>query len=157
MSQPITVTEARALLVAYVNAIDRGELKRWPEFFTDEAVYRITTHENEERGLPLSIMLCSNRAMRFDRLESLERANVFEPHRYRHVMGDTEIVSAGPGRATLRTSFVCVRIMVDGDTTLFVSGEYRDELVRGDGGLALAARTVVLDQSRIDTLIAIPL
>lgn len=157
MKQAITAAEVRPLLLDYVSAIDREQFQRWPEFFTETAVYRITTLENEERGLPLSIMLCNNQAMRFDRLEALERANVFEPHRYRHILSDTEVLATDPTRATLRTSFICVRIMADGDTMLFVSGEYRDEVVRVDAALRFAARTVVLDQSRIDTLIAIPL
>ena len=36
-------------------------------------------------------------------------------------------------------------------------GEYLDEVVREDGALRFRSKTVVLDQSRIDTLIAIPL
>lgn len=154
---PITAAEARALLVRYVNAIDRMELAAWPGFFPEDGVYRITTLENEERGLPLSIMLCSNRAMLYDRLEAIERANVYEPQRYRHVLSDTELVASDASGATLRTSFLCARIMATGESDLFVSGEYRDRVVRTPDGLAFASRTVVLDQSRIDTLIALPL
>lgn len=149
---------ARRLLRDYANAIDRGELGRWPEFFTERATYRITTRDNHERGMPLSIWLCSNRAMLYDRLEAIERANVFEPHRYRHILSDSELVQASGEEARLRTSFICVRIMDHGDTMLFVSGEYVDRIVREEGsGLRFAERTVVLDQSRVDTLIALPL
>jgi len=156
MQNQITEVEARTLLRDYANTIDRGNLEDWPSFFTDNCVYRIATRENEERGFPLSIMLCNNRSMLFDRIESTETANVFEPHRYRHILSDTEIVDGSGDALKTRTGFICVRIMVDGSTMLFLSGEYHDEIVRENGRCLYRSKAVVLDQSRIDTLIAIP-
>jgi anthranilate 1,2-dioxygenase small subunit len=150
-------TAARALLRDYVNALDRGALTTWPTLFTDDCVYRITTRENQERGFPLSIMLCNNRAMLFDRIEATEKANIFEPHSYRHILSDSEVVSHSGDALTIRTSFLCVRTMHDGSMMLFVTGEYVDEVVIEDGHCRYRAKNVVLDQSRIDTLIAIPL
>jgi hypothetical protein len=40
---------------------------------------------------------------------------------------------------------------------LFTAGKYVDELVKQDGRCLFSSKTVVLDHSRIDTLIAIPL
>ena len=56
------------------------------------------------------------------------------------------------------TPFVVVRIMRGGETSLFATGRYLDELVI-DGGdtLRLASRVVVCDSHNIDTLLAIPL
>ena len=157
MGGEVTEAAARALLRDYALTLDRGPLSSWPTFFTDPCLYRITTRENEERGYPLSIMLCNNRPMLFDRIEATEKANIYEPHTYRHILSDTEVVAQGPGGLSTRTSFLCVRIMHDGATTLFVSGEYVDEVIQEDGRARYRAKTVVLDQSRIDTLIAIPL
>jgi anthranilate 1,2-dioxygenase small subunit len=55
------------------------------------------------------------------------------------------------------TSFTCVRTMLDGRMTLFAAGRYRDDIVLDEGQCRFRSRTVVLDSSRIDTLIAIPL
>lgn len=153
----LSETAARSLLRDYVNALDRGTLRIWPTLFTQDAVYRIATRENEERGLPLPIMLCSNRAMLFDRIEATEKANIFEPHSYRHIISDSEIVARSDDALTIRTGFFCVRTMHDGTMMLFVTGEYVDEVVLDEGRCRYRAKTVVLDQSRIDTLIAIPL
>lgn len=153
----ITQAEARALLRDYVNAIDRGRLGEWPNFFVEACSYRITTRENEERGFPLSIMLCNNRAMLFDRIEATEKANIFEPHSYRHILSDSEVVSESATALTMRTSFLCVRIMHSGETMLFVCGEYVDEIVRQQGRCLFRSKRVVLDSSKIDTLIAIPI
>src|SRR5262249_37836374 len=59
MQVMITKSEARNLLCEYIATIDRGKLREWPNFFAETCVYRIATRENEERGLPLSIMLCN--------------------------------------------------------------------------------------------------
>jgi anthranilate 1,2-dioxygenase small subunit len=153
----VTPLDARALLSDYTYALDAGRLADWPTFFTADGLYRITTRENLERGYPLSIMLCDNRNMLYDRVEATEKANIFEPHYYRHVLSDSQPMESKDGAYAARTSFICVRTMLDGSSMLFCSGEYLDEVVREDGVCRFRSKTVVLDQSRIDTLIAIPL
>lgn len=153
----ITEAEARRHQAAYAYAIDEGPLSDWPTFFTDPCLYRITTRVNEERKMPLSIMLCDNHAMLFDRVEAVEKANVFEPHFYRHILSDSRVLAAEEDSLTLETSFICVRSMLDGRMDLFTAGKYVDQLVKQDGRCLFKSKTVVLDHSRIDTLIAIPL
>jgi len=149
--------KARALLAEYAASLDDGRLAEWPMFFTVDGLYRITTRENRSRGLPLSIMLCDNRNMLYDRVEATEKANIYEPHYYRHVLSDSRVTKQEDEVLHVSTSFLCVRTMLDGSSILFVSGEYLDEVVRDEGKLRYRSKTVVLDQSRIDTLIAIPL
>jgi anthranilate 1,2-dioxygenase small subunit len=75
---------------------DEGPLTDWPTFFTETCLYRITTRQNEERNMPLSIMLCDNHAMLYDRVEAIEKANIFEPHYYRHVLSDSRMLRSAP-------------------------------------------------------------
>ena len=78
------------LMTEYVHAIDDDRLEDWPGFFTDPCIYRIATRDNEERGLPASLVYCDSRAMLLDRVVSVRHANVFEPHRYRHMVSAVE-------------------------------------------------------------------
>src|SRR5947199_1436981 len=71
----------------YVQAIDGNKLEAWPDFFTEDGRYRVTTAENVERGLPLGFIHATSRAMLRDRVRSLREANVYEPQRYRHLIG----------------------------------------------------------------------
>jgi anthranilate 1,2-dioxygenase small subunit len=153
----ITEAEARQHQAAYTYTIDEGPLSDWPTFFTDPCLYRITTRMNEERKMPLSIMLCDNHAMLFDRVEAVEKANIFEPHFYRHILSESRVLAAEEDSLTLETSFICVRSMLDGRMDLFTAGKYVDRVVKQDGRCLFKSKTVVLDHSRIDTLIAIPL
>jgi anthranilate 1,2-dioxygenase small subunit len=156
-SRRLTEAEVRQHQAAYTYAIDEGPLSDWPKFFTDPCLYRITTRQNEERKMPLSIMLCDNHAMLYDRVEAIEKANIFEPHVYRHILSDSRVRSAQDDSITLETSFICVRSMLDGRMDLFAAGKYVDQVVKQDGHCLFKSKTVVLDHSRIDTLLAIPL
>jgi 3-phenylpropionate/cinnamic acid dioxygenase small subunit len=147
------------LLARYVHAIDDDRLENWPGFFTENGRYRITTAENHERGLPLSIIYADSRAMLADRVSALRHANIYEAQRYRHTVSSTlvERVDADTARAT--SNFQVVRIMHTGESILFASGRYLDRiLLKGEGGETMfEERVVVLDSRAIDTLLAIPI
>ncbi len=144
------------LQLDYAAALDNDELERWPDFFTADGLYRITNAGNEARGLPIGIVHCTGRAMMHDRVLSLREANVYEAQRYRHVLS-LPVVARNGEALTATTSFHVARIMQDGETMLFATGEYRDVLVPDGDGLMFKQRVVVLDSERIDTLLAIPI
>jgi len=145
------------LLARYVHALDDDRLEEWPDFFAEKALYRITTAENFERKLPLSIVFADSRAMLRDRVSALRHANIYEAQRYRHSVSSTliERVTADSVRAT--SNFHVARIMHTGETLLFATGRYFDR-IRLEGGAAwFEEKTVVLDSRSVDTLLAIPL
>jgi anthranilate 1,2-dioxygenase small subunit len=152
-----TLAEARQLLAACTYVLDEGPLTDWPSFFTETCLYRITTRQNEERNMPLSIMLCDNHAMLYDRVEAVEKANIFEPHYYRHVLSDSHMLRTTPDSVWMETSFICVRTMLDGRMSLFAAGKYVDEIIAQADLCLFRSKVVVLDPSQVDTLIAKPL
>ena len=46
------------LMAGYVHLIDDDRLEEWPDLFTDDGIYRVTTRENIELGLPASLIFC---------------------------------------------------------------------------------------------------
>jgi anthranilate 1,2-dioxygenase small subunit len=72
-------------------------------------------------------------------------------------LSDSRVLSSHEDSMVLETSFICIRSMLDGRMDLFTAGKYLDHVVRQDGRCLFKSKTVVLDHSRIDTLIAIPL
>jgi anthranilate 1,2-dioxygenase small subunit/terephthalate 1,2-dioxygenase oxygenase component beta subunit len=143
----------------YVQAIDDNKLELWPDFFLENGRYRVTTAENFDRGLPLAMIYATSRAMLRDRVRSLRDANVYEAQRYRHIVGPALLGPRDSGNVRAQTSFIIARVMHTGETMLFASGRYHDEIVLdGEGrATAFAEKTVVLDSRLIDTLLAIPL
>jgi anthranilate 1,2-dioxygenase small subunit len=150
--------QVQDLLARYVEAIDEDKLEAWPDFFVEHGRYRVTTAENVERDLPLALIYATSRAMLRDRVRALREANVYEAQRYRHVIGAPVIERHG-GEVRARTSFIVVRIMHTGETTMFATGRYLDRVVfgEGDGQARFAEKVVILDSRQIDTLLALPL
>ena len=139
----------------YVHALDTGELEAWPDFFTDQGKYRITTAENEARGLPLPVLYAEGRAMLNDRIASLRHANIYEPQRYRHLVSAVLLEQESAGMVKSSANFVVIRIMENGETLLFASGRYVDRIALPE--LRYEERVVICDSRRFDTLLAIPL
>jgi anthranilate 1,2-dioxygenase small subunit len=139
----------------YAHALDADRLEAWPDFFTEDGRYRVTTAENEERGLPLPVLYAEGRGMLRDRVASLRHANIYEPQRYRHMVSATVIEPVDQQHVKSTSSFLVIRVMQDGETLLFASGRYVD-LIRVPG-MQYTERVVVCDSRRFDTLLAIPL
>jgi 3-phenylpropionate/cinnamic acid dioxygenase small subunit len=149
--------QVQDLNARYAQAIDDNKLEAWPDFFTEQGRYRVTTAENFERDLPLGMIYATSRAMLRDRVRSLRDANVYEAQRYRHIVG-TPLLAVGEGGAVqAQTSFIIARIMHTGETALFATGRYQDRIVLDGGEARFAEKIVILDSRLIDTLLAIPL
>lgn len=146
-----------AFNAAYADAIDSGALEQWPSFFTEHCSYRITNVENERDGLPAGIIFADSRAMLEDRIAALREANIYERHRYRHLLGIPLVESADEHGAVARTPFMVARIMHTGETLLFVTGAYHDRFEKVGARLLLAERIAVCDSTVTDTLLALPL
>jgi 3-phenylpropionate/cinnamic acid dioxygenase small subunit len=142
----------------YIQAIDDNRLEAWPDFFTEQCRYLVTTAENVEQGLPLGLIYATSRAMLRDRVRSLREANVYEAQRYRHVIGPPLTEPGEGSELVTRTNFIIVRVMQAGETMIFASGQYKDRIVfTASGGARFAEKVVILDSRQVDTLLAIPL
>ena len=141
----------------YAQAIDDNRLEAWPDFFTEQGRYRVTTAENVERGLPLGLIHATSRAMLRDRVRSLRDANIYEAQRYRHAVSSVLVESVEAGVVRASSNFQVVRIMHTGESTLFATGRYLDRIRTEISGLRFEERIVVLDSRAVDTLLAIPI
>ena len=146
-----------ALMADYVHCIDGDRLEEWPGFFVDGGTYAVTTRENHELGLPMSILYCKGQGMLRDRIAALRSANIYEPQVYCHIVGAVKVLESVAGEHHTLANFTVTRTMADGAMALFACGRYVDRIVEDAGVLRFRDRLVVLDSRRIDTLLAIPL
>ena len=75
--------------------------------------------------------------MLIDRVTALRQANIFEPHRYRHIVGPIRIEQIDATVAQVRSNFIAVRIMHDGEMGLFAAGRYLDRIASDEPALPL--------------------
>jgi anthranilate 1,2-dioxygenase small subunit len=149
--------ELEQLYTDYVHCLDDDELERWPDFFTDDCFYRVTSAENYEAGMPLGLIHATSRNMLKDRVSALREANIYEPQRYRHLVSSIKIVEELGETLNLVANFLVVRTMQEGDMILFAAGRYVDQVKHENGAWKFARKTVVLDSRQIDTLLALPI
>ncbi len=131
--------------------------ERWPDFFTEDCFYRVTSAENYEAGLPLGLIYATSRNMLKDRVSALREANIYEPQRYRHLVSSIRVVAETAGALDVEANFLVVRTLQDGDMAIFAAGRYVDQIVHDGAGWKFARKHVVLDSRQIDTLLAIPI
>lgn len=142
----------------YARCIDNDQVEQWPEFFLDHCLYVITTADNHAAGMQAGMVYADSRGMLQDRVSALRDANVYEQHRYRHIVGLPLVLEQDAEQARVETPFLVVRVMRDGMSDLFASGRYLDRVARDAGDeLRFAERIVVCDSQNIDTLLVLPL
>src|SRR3984893_14809097 len=133
------------LNAAYADCIDDDRLEEWPDFFVENCRYLITARESHAAGLRHGIIYAASRGMLTDRVMAMRRANIYEAQRYRHIVGPVLIDRVEGGVVEVRSNFLAVRIMHDGDSQLFATGRYLDRIDVSVSPFRFIERTVVLD------------
>lgn len=141
----------------YAHTVDDDDLEAWPDYFIEDATYKIVTRENHAAGLPMGILYCNSKGMLRDRVLALRTANIFEPHTHCHILSRSRYASAADGAVVGRTNFQVARTMQDGQTDLFAVGKYLDRFDVSGAAPLFQERLVVLESRRIDVLLCYPL
>lgn len=129
----------------YCSVLDRGDLERWPEFFTDDALYRITARENTDLNLPVGLVYCEGKAMMIDRAVAISRTQMFAPRYTLHLLGPTRVEAEDERGIVAQTPVLLIQTLVEGPSTIHLAACYHDRFVRIDQKLLLAERHVVHD------------
>lgn len=143
--------------VAYAETLDAGKLVEWPDYFTEDAFYRIRSRENADMDLPVGLVYCEGRKMIVDRVFALIHTAMFEPRYFRHMVTNTRVLEIDEhGVIHARASYLLLETILDQDTRLLQAGQYVDEFQRVDGRLLLRRRDCVYDSLIIQTAIVHP-
>src|SRR5437868_7318854 len=137
--------ELESLYADYAACLDADRLEEWPEFFTHDCHYRVTSAENYEAGLPLGLIYATSKDMLKDRVSALREANIYEPQRYRHLISGIRIDGEDAGTLDVTANFLVVRTMQDGAMILFAAGRYVDRIVHSSDCWKFARKIAVLD------------
>ncbi len=141
----------------YAHCIDEDRLEEWPDFFTEDGQYRVTSRENHELNLPVNLIYCDGRGMLSDRISALRTANIFEPHTYCHMTSALKIIESDGKEHRTQSNFTVMRTMSEGAMSVFACGKYIDRIVEDGASLKYRERSVILESRRIDTLLVIPI
>ncbi len=149
--------ELSQLYVRYAQAVDSGDWDLWPEFFTEDCVYKLQPRENHERGFPLATLFFESKGMLKDRAYGIKETLFHDPYYQRHVVGAPLVHSMSAEKIVSEANYAVFRTKLSQTSTVFNVGRYLDEVVPTPEGLKFASRIVVYDSEMIPNSIIYPL
>jgi salicylate 5-hydroxylase small subunit len=141
----------------YASAVDSGQWSLWPEFFTDDCVYKLIPRENHERGFPLATLAFDSKAGLLDRVYGISQTIFHDPYYQRHVVGAPLIRRVDVEGIHCEANYAVLRTKLDGPSTVFNVGRYLDTVVRTSQGLKFKQRLCVYDSEMIPNSIIYPI
>ena len=145
------------LYADYALAVDSGHWDLWPEFFTEQCVYKLIPRENHERGFPLCTLSFTSKGMLKDRVYGIQETLYHDPYYQRHVVGAPVVRKVEDGRIHAEANYTVFRTKLDKESTVFNVGRYIDTLVPTPEGLKFAERLCVYDSEMIPNAIIYPI
>ena len=150
--------EVEAFNADYCAALDAGLVEQWPDFFTEDGLYRITARENAELNMPVGLVYAHGRNMMIDRAIAISRTQMFAPRYNLHLVSNTRVTDeAEDGSIAAQANFVLLQTLVEGPSTIHMAGTFYDHLVRKEGGLLLKERQAIYDTTIIANDLVYPL
>jgi anthranilate 1,2-dioxygenase small subunit len=140
----------------YCAALDDGAIERWPEFFTEDCLYRVTETENVVHGLPVGLVYAEGRDMLRDRAAAIVRTQMFAPRQMLHLVTNVRILDATDEEIVSQSSYILLQTLVEGATTLHQAGRLFDRFARNGQALLLKERQAVYDTAMIANDLAYP-
>ncbi|MGD0430066.1 MAG: nuclear transport factor 2 family protein [Acetobacteraceae bacterium] len=140
----------------YYSTLDDLRLHEWPEFFTEDCIYRIIPRENYEAGYTLSTIYAESRGMLIDRVLGVTRTQMYAPRYYRRFPGVPRIVAREGESVRARHNLLVVQTLIDKQTEIVLSAVCHDVVVRDDERLRLRERIVVFDSEMIPNSLIYP-
>jgi salicylate 5-hydroxylase small subunit len=145
------------LYADYALAVDSGHWDLWPEFFTEQCVYKLIPRENHERGFPLCTLSFTSKGMLKDRVYGIQETLYHDPYYQRHVVGAPVVRRVEEGRIHAEANYAVFRTKLDKASTVFNVGRYIDTIVQTPEGLKFAERLCVYDSEMIPNAIIYPI
>lgn len=149
--------EVEEFNTAYADCLDDGDVTRWPDFFTDDCVYKILPRENRDQGLPLATMFVEGRGGLIDRVVGVTKTVVYRKRYLRHFITNTRIRSVDGNTVKAEANYQVLETLPDEFTKILNAGRYIDTFVRVGGALKLKERTCVYDSEMVPATIVYPI
>jgi salicylate 5-hydroxylase small subunit len=149
--------ELEELYAEYVACLDEERFEEWPEFFTDDAIYRIVPRENFEHGFPIATLHGESKGYLQDRVVAIRQTSVYAPRYIRRLVSNIRIMGWTDDRLGVRANYAAFETWRDELTRVFSVGRCHDTLVATDGRLKFKEKLVIFDSELIPNSLIYPL
>jgi len=140
----------------YCAVLDGGDIEQWPEFFTEDCVYRVTEYENAVHGFPVGLIYAEGRNMLRDRAVAISRTQMFAPRQLLHFVTNVRILNVTDEEIIAQSNYMLLQTLVEGATSLHQAGRLFDRFARNGTELLLKERQAIYDTAMIANDLAYP-
>jgi len=140
----------------YAAVLDRCEIERWPEFFTEDGVYRLIARDNADSNLPLSLMSCEGMGMLKDRAYAIAHTEMFAPRYIQHFISNIRVRGFQEPYITAEANYLVLETLIDEPTRILQSGKYRDVFLMRGESLLIKERRCIYDTVLIPNCVVYP-
>jgi 3-phenylpropionate/cinnamic acid dioxygenase small subunit len=149
--------ELEALYAEYAGCLDEERFEDWPDFFTEDCLYKIVPRENFERGLPLATWLSESKGYLRDRVLGIRKTLLFAPRRIRRMVSGIRILGWERDVLETRANYAAFETLIDETTRVFNVGAYHDRIVEEAGALKFREKICVFDSLLVPNSLIYPL
>lgn len=141
----------------YCAALDHNEVEMWPDFFTEDAIYRITSRENVDLNMLVGLVYAEGKGMMRDRAVAISRTQMYAPRYLQHLVTNIRPIEEQENLILSQANFILLQTLVEGPSTLHLTGTYYDIFERQpDDNLLLKERQVIFDTSVLANDLVLP-
>ncbi|HTI88138.1 MAG TPA: aromatic-ring-hydroxylating dioxygenase subunit beta [Alphaproteobacteria bacterium] len=141
---------------AYAACIDDGDIMLWPDFFTEDAVYKVIPRENWDQNLPLATIFAEGRGGLIDRTVAITKTTVARPRYLRHFISNIRVLGTDTGVIRAEANYMVVETMPTEVTRILSAGRYLDKFVYEGKELKLKQRFCIYDSEIVPATIVYP-
>lgn len=149
--------EIEELHAAYAYTLDHGSIDEWPDFFTDDCLYKLVSRENYDLGLPLGTMFAEKRGGLLDRVVSVKKTTVYHERYTKHLITNTRVLGEKGGIVEACANYVVLETLPNQYTQILNAGRYLDRIVRQGGRLKFKEKLCVFDSVLVPASIIYPI
>lgn len=149
------------LYARHSEVISDDQLERWPELYTEDCLYKLTSRVNFDRKLPLCTILCESRGALIDRITAVRNTMVFAPRHVIHTVSNVRLIEAQGNTLITRSMFCVWQTLIDGQTHVQLVGRSFDRITLDDGSndgpIRFAERVAIFDSELVPGSIVYPI
>ena len=141
----------------YISVLDRGEWESWPEFFTDDCIYKVQPRENFDKDLPLSTLWFESKNMLKDRVYAISQTIFHDPYYQRHIISLPHIIRDEGDNIDVEVNYAVFRTKRDEFSQVYNVGRYLDKIIRTDKGLKFKSKSCIYDSEMVPNSLIYPI
>lgn len=156
MNDQSTQQRVADLYTRYAETLCDLEIAKWPDYFTDDCLYRIVSRPNHDRGQRIGPMFAESKGALADRVVAIRETLVFSARSLTHIVSGARVVGGDQAAVRTRSMLAVYQTLVDGTTQLQLVGRTFDVIDASGTELKFRERVVVFDTELLSGALVYP-